>query len=106
MPVIKSAKKKLRQDKIRAVRNSVVENTLRKLLKKVKKEPTAENVRLATQAADKAVKKHIIHKNKAAHIKSSLAKSTSASASTVATKPAGKTTKKTPAKKTTKKATK
>lgn len=98
MPVIKSAKKKLRQDKIRTQRNSIVENTLRKLLKKVKKEPTTENVRLAVQAADKAVKKHIIHKNKAAHIKSSLAKATGKTAPAAA--------KKIPAKKNTKDATK
>lgn len=74
MPVIKSAKKKLRQDKKRTLQNSVFEESMRSLLKKAKALPTAESVRLATQAVDKAVKKHIVHKNKAARVKSALAK--------------------------------
>lgn len=106
MPVIKSAKKKLKQDKIRTARNNMVENTLKKLLKKVKKEPTGENVRLAVQATDKAAKNHIIHKNKAAHIKSALAKSIAGNAPKTETKPATKTTKNSLVKKAPKKVTK
>lgn len=97
MPVIKSAKKKLRQDKKRQAQNSVVETTLRKVLKKTRKSPTVENVRLATKAADKAVKKHIIHKNKAAHIKSDLSKLIAGKVTPKKTEKAG--AKKSPSKK-------
>lgn len=76
MPVIKSAKKKLRQDKSRTARNKAVEDLMKKLLKKAKASPTTENIRLAVQATDKAAKKYIIHKNKAARVKSGLAKLT------------------------------
>lgn len=74
MPVIKSAKKKLRQDKKRTVARAKQETSLKDAVKAAKSKPTAETVRLATKAADKAAKKHIIHKNKAARIKSALSK--------------------------------
>lgn len=101
MPVIKSAKKKLRQDKKRTARNSVFEETMRKTLKEAKKSPTAESVRLATQATDKAVKHHLLHKNKAARIKSGLAKLLSGKATVkkVEVKPATKKEKKATVKK-------
>lgn len=98
MPVIKSAKKKLRQDKIRTARRAGVEEFMKKLLKKARKSPTAENVRLAVKATDKAAKIHIIHKNKAAHVKSSLAKltgDTSSAPKVAAKKTATKKTTKT-----------
>lgn len=74
MPVIKSAKKKLRQDKKRTAARALVEEAFKKAVKKAKKTPTSESARLATKFTDKAVKYHIIHKNKAARIKSSLSK--------------------------------
>src|SRR5579863_2081977 len=74
MPVIKSAKKKLRQDKKRTLRNAKVEERLKDAIKAAKKNPTIKTVSLAFQLADKAAKNHIIHKNKAARIKSSLTK--------------------------------
>lgn len=74
MPVIKSAKKKLRQDRKREKQNNKLRNSLKELLKKVKKNPSNESVRTAVSLADKAVKHNIIHKNKAARIKSSLSK--------------------------------
>ena len=74
MPVIKSAKKKLRQDKKRTEANKRLENLFKKLVKQAKKSPTEKNIRDAISAVDKASKKHIIHKNKAARIKSALAK--------------------------------
>jgi small subunit ribosomal protein S20 len=103
MPVIKSAKKKLRQDKKRQKANKVVKERLVTLLKKAKKTKTAESIRLASQAADKAAKKFIIHTNKASRIKSALAKllpKEKAAAKPVekqaakATKPTKKSTKK------------
>lgn len=74
MPVIKSAKKKLRQDIKKTLENKVLKTLFQKLVKKAKKNPTENNIKLAAKAIDKAVKRGIIHKNKAARIKSSLAK--------------------------------
>lgn len=75
MPVIKSAKKKLRQDKKRTALNNKLENLFKNLVKEAKKSPTQENIKEAISAVDKAAKKNIIHKNKAARLKSALAKS-------------------------------
>ena len=74
MPVIKSAKKKLRKDVKRTFANKKVKIDLKALIKKAKETPSAEAVQLAVKKADKAAKKHIIHGNKAARIKSRLAK--------------------------------
>ena len=74
MPLIKSAKKKLRQDKKRQKRNRSTKDFLKEVLKAARENPTIESIRVAAKTADKAVKKQLIHKNKAARIKSSLAK--------------------------------
>ena len=95
MPVIKSAKKKLRQDKKRTIRNKSVENLFRKMVKKAQKNPTNANIQKAVSTVDKAVKKKIIHKNKAARIKSSLSKLQNVKTKTVSVNKVKKTTKKT-----------
>ncbi len=74
MPVIKSAKKKLRQDIKRTLRNKKLENLFQKAVKKAKKSPTETNIKEAVIIIDKTASRRIIHKNKAARIKSSLAK--------------------------------
>lgn len=74
MPVTKSAKKKLRQDKKRRERNKKLIIFFEKLLKKAKKQPSEKTITAAFSAIDKATKRNIIHKNKAARIKSSLSK--------------------------------
>ncbi|MDO8620959.1 MAG: 30S ribosomal protein S20 [Candidatus Levybacteria bacterium] len=74
MPVTKSAKKKLRQDKKRTLENRKAKNLLRDAIKKGRKNPSEKNIIQATKLIDKAVKKYIIHKNKAARLKSSLSK--------------------------------
>lgn len=74
MPVTKSAKKKLRKDKNRRLMNTKFENLLERGLKKAAKKPTLENVREAIKVIDKSTKKNIIHKNKAARLKSRLSK--------------------------------
>ena len=74
MPVIKSAQKKLRQDKKRTKRNDSVRENLKTLLKKAKKSRKNEAVLQAMKALDVAAKKNIIHKNKAARLKSKLSK--------------------------------
>lgn len=74
MPLIKSAKKKLRQDKKRQKQNASTKDFLKEVLKKARKDASIEAIRVAVKATDKALKKHLIHKNKAARIKSSLSK--------------------------------
>ncbi|HEX8965834.1 MAG TPA: 30S ribosomal protein S20 [Patescibacteria group bacterium] len=95
MPVTKSAKKKLRKDIGRTLINSKIERELKELIKEAKTAKTEKAVIAAVKATDKAAKNRILHKNKAARIKSSLSKILG-----------GKKTEKTAAAKTTKKAAK
>ncbi|MGA2968091.1 MAG: 30S ribosomal protein S20 [Candidatus Levyibacteriota bacterium] len=95
MPVIKSAKKKLKQDKKRQKANNFLRTTFKDAVKEAQKTKTAEKVRKAVSLVDKAVKKGLIHKNKAARIKSRLSKlAKPAAKAKTSTKPAAK--KKTP----------
>ena len=74
MPVLEHAKKKLRQDKVRTVRNKKVKELFKKLLKDAKVSKKAEDVSKAFSSIDKAAKHHILPKNKAARMKSALSK--------------------------------
>ncbi len=74
MPVIKSAIKKLRRDRKREKENDLFRKNLDKALRSARKQKTASKVKEAVSIVDKAVKKNLLHKNKAARIKSSLAK--------------------------------
>lgn len=74
MPVLKHAKKKLRQDKKRTLKNRKVRELFRGLVKKATASPTVESIALAYKEIDKAAKRHLMHPNKAARLKSSLAK--------------------------------
>jgi small subunit ribosomal protein S20 len=79
MPVTKSAQKKLRQDKKRNTINALVKTAFKIAIKKLTKpaEKSTSKKELARKAAstiDKAVKKKIIHKNKAARLKSRVSK--------------------------------
>ncbi|MBI2195812.1 MAG: 30S ribosomal protein S20 [Candidatus Levybacteria bacterium] len=74
MPVIKSAKKKLRQDKKRQAENKTIRELLRKVIKEARKNASEKKLREVFSVVDKAAKKNIIHKNKAARIKSSFSK--------------------------------
>lgn len=69
MPIIRSAIKKMRQDKRQTVINKPIKTSVRTSLEKVIKNPNKENARLAFKVVDKAAKKHIIHKNKADRLK-------------------------------------
>ena len=126
MPIIKSAKKRVRVAKKAAVRNSKTKRSLKGALKAFhrtvtgsdKKKTTASHSQ-AQSALDKATKKGVIHKNKAARQKRQLAakakaaagvekkaapaKKTAAPKKAVAKKPAAKKTvaKKPAAKKST-----
>lgn len=74
MPVIKSAKKKLQQDKKRTTRNAKQETALKDAIKAARKNPSLKTVSQATSLADKAAKRHILHTNKASRIKSALSR--------------------------------
>ena len=74
MPVTKQAKKKLRKDKKREEKNLKVKTEFKKTVKKTKSNPTPKSLTEANKVIDKAAKKGIIHKNKAARIKSRLAR--------------------------------
>lgn len=74
MPIIRSAKKKMRKDKARTQRNAKKETALKGLIKNMRRTPTNELLSQTMSALDKAAKTNLIHKNKAARIKSRLAK--------------------------------
>ncbi len=74
MPVIKSAKKKLRQDRKKEKLNNVLRNSLKKALKEAEKSKNSEKIKAAVVLIDKSVKKGLMHKNKAARNKSRLSK--------------------------------
>ena len=74
MPVIKSAIKKLRQDKKREKQNDELRSALKKALRVAKKAKSGKSVATAISTVDKAAKHKIIHTNKAARLKSRIAK--------------------------------
>ncbi len=102
MPLLKHAKKKQRQDKKRTDKNRVFKTLLRSLVKTAKTSKAAEDISAAFSSIDKAAKNHILHKNKAARMKSSLSK---LDASVVVASPKKTTTEKKAPKKTTAKKT-
>ncbi len=79
MPVTKQARKKLRKDRRREIKNQILKSGFKKTIKNTRKTPTVKKLASASKVIDKAAKKGIIHKNKAARIKSRLAKLASTS---------------------------
>jgi len=77
MPNIKSAKKKMRKDVKRTKHNVFYREAIKKAVKfisKIKGEKTNEQISKTVSLIDKASKKKIIHKNKAARLKSRVMK--------------------------------
>lgn len=74
MPITKRAIKKLRHDRKQTGANNRVRKTVKKLVKAMRKRPTAKALANASKALDKAAKHHVIAKNRAARLKSRLAK--------------------------------
>ncbi len=64
----------MRQDKKREARNSKIINTYKNALKKMRASKSPAKLQQAYAALDIAAKKHTIHPNKAARLKSRLAK--------------------------------
>ena len=74
MPILKHAKKKLRQDKKRTLQNKKLKEVFKKLVKIAEEDKKPASVSAAFSALDKAVKKNLMNKNKVAHMKSALTK--------------------------------
>jgi small subunit ribosomal protein S20 len=74
MPVIKSAKKKLKVDRKRESANKKAKANINLLIRKAQKKPTEKAIQEAFKAVDKGIKKDIFHKNKGSRIKSGLSK--------------------------------
>jgi len=72
----KSAKKRIKQDEVKTVQNKYVAKTMRNAVKKLRletdKDVAAEALPKVVSMIDKLAKKNVIHKNKAANLKSSL----------------------------------
>ena len=80
MPLIKSAKKRLRQDERKRIRNRAINNEARNQTRRINKLLSAGSIEEArkmhpevVRLVDKTVSKGVWHKNKAARIKSRLA---------------------------------
>ena len=81
MPNIKSAKKRMRSNAKKADVNTLVTSSMRTAIKKFEKEVKAgnkeeasNNLNVALQRVDKAKASGLVHKNKAARLKSRLTK--------------------------------
>ena len=74
MPITSSAKKALRQSEGRRARNLVWKTKLKEALKTSEKEKSPAALSVAYKIIDKSAKKGLIKKNKAARMKSRLAK--------------------------------
>lgn len=106
MPIIKSAKKRVRSSNKATIRNSKTKRSLKTAVKSFhsalsgdKKKATSAHSK-AQSNIDKALKKNVIHKNKAARKKRQLAKAAKAANTGVAKKTVAKApAKKAPAKK-------
>lgn len=72
MPIIKSAKKALRSSKRKKTANDRYREKLRRLIKQFRKNPVKKDLPPVFSILDRSAKKHIIHKNKAARLKSRL----------------------------------
>jgi small subunit ribosomal protein S20 len=79
MPNIASAKKRLRQSIKRNIRNRATKSELRTEIRKVRESATGGKLdaaeaefRVAVEKLDRAAAKNVIHKNKAARLKSRL----------------------------------
>lgn len=74
MPVTKTAKRALRSSARKATVNTLIVTHLEAALRQAKKSKKPVDLKKAASLADRAVKKHVIHKNKASRIKSALSR--------------------------------
>lgn len=104
MPIIKSAKKRVKQTQKATVRNARTKKNLRVSLKSFFKKPATAAKSAAESNLDKAAKKGLVHKNKVARKKAQLAKAAKAAGVKPTTAAKKAAPKKTAAKTATKKA--
>ena len=100
MPIIKSAKKRVKVAKKATIRNAKTKRNLKSALKVLRSGLTPKSLRDAQSSIDKAAKKNVIHKNKASRLK----KRAAAQAKAGGVKPSKSVAKKVAPKKTVKKA--
>ena len=74
MPVTVGAIRKLRSDKKRTQTNLRVKNSVRDVVAKMRRKPTEANLKAVFTNVDRAARKNVITKNKAARLKSRLSK--------------------------------
>jgi small subunit ribosomal protein S20 len=74
VPNIASAKKNMRKSRAAAVRNRAQRSALRTALKKARTDSAPEAATLAVSLLDRAARKGLIHRNKAARHKAQLAR--------------------------------
>jgi small subunit ribosomal protein S20 len=74
----KSSEKRIRQTKLRTLRNRYAAKTMRNALKKIRLSQDANEVKTmfpkVCSMLDKLAKRNVIHKNKAGNLKSKIAK--------------------------------
>lgn len=110
LPIIKSAKKRVKTAKKATIRNAKTKRFLKGTIKTYNNKVSLDNLRDVQSAVDMAAKKRVIHKNKAARLKSRAAKLAKAAGvkpvKKTAVKPKPKTVKKAAPKAATKKPSK
>ncbi|MDP1722849.1 MAG: 30S ribosomal protein S20 [Candidatus Gottesmanbacteria bacterium] len=74
MPITKQAVKKLRRDRSVETHNAKIRAGMRDAVKSMRRHPTVKALSLAFGRLDKAAKNNIVHKNKAARLKSRLSR--------------------------------
>jgi small subunit ribosomal protein S20 len=72
MPIIKNAIRKLRADKRKSAVNLRTKQVMKQAISGLRKKPSEKQLKEAFSKLDKAVKSQVIHKNKAARLKSRL----------------------------------
>ena len=103
MPIIKSAKKRVRVASKASKRNAKTKRNLRSAVKSLHtaikdgSKDTQKHLKKVQSAIDTAAKKNVIHKNKAARKKSQAAKAAKAASNSVKKTPAKKPAPKKPA---------
>ncbi len=74
MPVTKTAKRALRGSRAKELMNKLTIGKLEVAIRQAKNTKVVEKIVAAISLADRAAKRKVIHKNKAARIKSQMAK--------------------------------
>jgi small subunit ribosomal protein S20 len=91
MPVIKSAKKALKQSHKKKTLNDQIRRNIREAVRVLRKTPSRETLQSVYSTLDRAAKQHLMHKNRVARLKSNYSKLVKAKAPSATKKSASKT---------------